>query len=160
MANQNVFTTPVKPKKPEGAARVIGEIDVPMSDGQLYEVKLVSGTGASKKHPARFVAPTVAVNRGGVKVVIDADTYDGKEPLWDAPEAPAAPAPAPAPAPEPEKVEPSVDVKEVTSDVAQVAIMEAETVAELDAMEEAERDGKGRKSVLRAIADRRAELDG
>lgn len=160
------LTTPAKPKsRDSAAARIIDEVDVPMMDGNFYPTKLVSGTGASKRGPRTLPTVKVVMPSGAIVTINKSDYNPGIHQLADeapkaaapapeaSPEAPAAPAPAPADPSIPE----DFNVTEANVELAVDVIMEAPLDA-LDAWEEQERANKGRKTVMRAIADRREEL--
>jgi hypothetical protein len=161
-----ILTTPVKPKsKQGGAARVIDEIEVPMLDGNFYEVKLVAGTGANKKGPKPIPTMRVSYVQGGHQADINVSDFDARlhrkvePPRPQAPEAsPTSPTAAPEAPEAPEAPAPPLEFSELNADAFVDLVMEVKDPASLDAMEEYERDNKGRKTVLRAIADRREEL--
>lgn len=165
MSNENAFTTSAKPKSRDahGPAQVIDSVDVPMNDGNFYEVKLVAGTGVQRNVK---VKPTqiVTVRATGVRVTIMTENFDPAIYAVDAPApvaapvAPVAPVAAPVEPEAPTAPALSQDYQDVNVDTFMEIILETSDKATLDAMEVFERDNKGRKTVLRAIVDRREEL--
>jgi len=157
------LTTPVKPKSQTStAARVTDTVDVPMLDGKFYEVKLVAGTGASKRGARPLPTVRVQMPNGSTVDINETDFDPGIHRKVAAP-APVAPpvaafkipeavAVVDAPAPE------APEYTEMNAETLIEAVMGIEDRFSLDAIEEYERANKGRKTVLRAIVDRREEL--
>ena len=166
MPNENVFTTGAKPKSKDGrgAAQIIDTVDVPMNDGNFYEVKLVSGSGAQKRHTKIKPTQVITMKATGVRVIISTENFDPAIHSLDAPApvaapvAPVSPVAAPAEPEAPTAPIISQDYQDVNVDTFTDIVMETSDKASLDAMEAFERDNKGRKTVLRAIVDRREEL--
>lgn len=174
------YTTPAKPKSKDGKARpaqVIDEVEVPMEgptgEPEFHTVKLVAGTGRFKRQPRRIPTRRVIDKRFGNLVTINVADFNAEihaePPAEEALEAPKAPAPAPTPEPpsnfqtpaetsEGDAKGPAFNLSDANVDEATEYIMTVTTAAELDALEELERNGKGRKTVMRALVDRRDEL--